>query len=251
MLSFGLRRHTDFNKLKPSLACKSFDSMISPILTYNSEVWGAFAKSDFKSWDSPAIEKTHLQFRKRYLEVHNKAPNIACRAELGKLPLIIDINKKILNYLNYLREKEESSIVKQSLKISIDLHYNGHNSFYSSLMKMTDYYNFCDFNCNSLNEGKIKQYVDLMKKKYISYWNQTLQHSQKLSFYYTFKKDYSLSAYLDLTRKNPSRKSLVKLRISSHKFRIETGRYDKIPHDERLCSLCNIVTKLKMKLIFC
>ena len=54
-----------------------------------------------------------------------------------------------LNYLNYFREKEESSIVKQSLKISIDLHYNGHNSFYSSLMKMTDHYNFCDFNCNS------------------------------------------------------------------------------------------------------
>ena len=49
--------HTDFNKLKPSLACKIFDSMISPILTYNSEVWGAFAKSDFKSWDSSAIEK--------------------------------------------------------------------------------------------------------------------------------------------------------------------------------------------------
>jgi len=100
-------------------------------------------------------------------------------------------------------------------------------------MKMTDYYIFCDFNCSSLNECKIKQYVDLMKKKYIS------QHWQKLSFSYTFKKNHSLSAYLDLTGKNPSRKSLVKLRISSHKLRIETGRYDKIPRDERLCSLCN------------
>ena len=99
---------------------------------------------------------------------------------------------------------------------------------------MTDYYNFCDFNCNSLNEGKIKQYEDLMKKKYISYWNQILQHSPKLSFYYTFKKNYSLSAYLDLTRKNPSRNSLVKLRISSHKLRIETGRYC-----NSLRSLCN------------
>ena len=76
-------------------------------------------------------------------------------------------------------------------------------------------------------------------KKYISHWNQTLQHSQKLSLYYTFKKNYSLSAYLELTRKNPSTKSPVKLRISSHKLRIETGRYDKIPRDERLCSLCN------------
>ena len=31
--------------------------MISPILIYHSEVWGAFVKSDFKSWDSSAIEK--------------------------------------------------------------------------------------------------------------------------------------------------------------------------------------------------
>lgn len=88
---FSLRRHTDLNNLKPSLACKIFDSMISPNLTYNSEVWGAFVKSDFKSWDSSAIEKTHVQFCKRYLQVHNKASNIACRAELGKFPMIIDI----------------------------------------------------------------------------------------------------------------------------------------------------------------
>ena len=31
----------------------------------------------------------------------------------------------------------------------------------------------------------------------------------------------------------------MKLRISSHKLRTETGRYDNIPRDERLCNLCN------------
>ena len=50
------------------------------------------------------------------------------------------------------------------------------------------------------------------------------------------------------TRKNPSRKTLAKLRISSHKLRIETGRYDNIPRDESLISA--IVTELKMKLTF-
>ena len=80
-----------------------FDTMISPILTYrNSELWSAFVKSDFKSWDNSGIEKTHLHFCKRYLEVHNKSSNVACRSELGRFPLIIDINNKILNYLNYL-----------------------------------------------------------------------------------------------------------------------------------------------------
>ena len=37
------------------------------------------------------------------------------------------------------------------------------------------------------------------------------------------------TAYPDLTRKNPSRKTLVKLRMSSHKLRIEAGTYDSIP----------------------
>ena len=147
------------------------------------------------------------------------------------------LQRLALNYLNYLQEKDENSIVKQSLKISIDLYHSGQNSFYSSLKKMTDYYDFPGFNL--LNKCKIKQYVDLLQNKCISYWNHTLQHSQKLNFYYKIKTNYSPSAYLDLTRKNPSRKTLVKLRISSHKLRIETGRYDNIPRDERLCNLCN------------
>ena len=77
-----------------------------------------------------------------------------------------------------------------------------------------------------------------MQKKYITYWNHTLQHSQKLNFYHKIKTNYSSSVYLDLTRKNPSRKTSVKLRINSHKLRIETGRCDNLPPDERLCNLC-------------
>ena len=102
---FSLRRHIDFSSLKPSLACKIFDTMSSPILTYNSEVWGVFIKSDFKYWDTSPIEKGYLQFCKRYLQVNDKASNIACRAELGQYPLIFYINKGILKYISYLQNK--------------------------------------------------------------------------------------------------------------------------------------------------
>ena len=108
--------------------------MISTILTYNSEVWGTFVKPDFKSWNNSPIEKAHLQFCKGYLQVHNKASNMASRAELGKYPMIIDVNKKILtlNCLSYLQDKDENSIVKQSLQISIELYNSGQKSFYSN-----------------------------------------------------------------------------------------------------------------------
>ena len=148
---------------------------------------------------------------------------MASRAELGKYPMIIDINKKILNYLSYLQGKDDNSIVKQSLQISIELYNSGQNSFHSNI-QVSEYFNLFDVNYNSLSDRKIKQLVDLMKKKYVSYWNQTLQHSRKLSFYHSMKKNYSFSAYLDSTRKNPMRRTLVKLRIGCHNLRVQTGR---------------------------
>ena len=78
--------------------------MISPILTYNSEIWGVYAKPDFKTWDSWHWKLTHLQFSKRYLEVDNN----------GRLPLKITINHKILNYILYIKSKDEESFVKQA-----------------------------------------------------------------------------------------------------------------------------------------
>ena len=42
-----------------------------------------------------------------------------------------------------------------------------------------------------------------------------------------------------ITRKNPVRRTLVNLRIGCYNLRVETGRYDKIPLDERICSLCS------------
>ena len=63
--------------------------MISPVLSYTSEIWGVYVQHDFKAWDNTPIEKTHLKFCKRYLEISNKASNVARRSELGRFPLII------------------------------------------------------------------------------------------------------------------------------------------------------------------
>ena len=40
-----------------------------------------------------------------------------------------------------------------------------------------------------------------MQKKYISYWNHTLQHSQKLNFYLKVKTNHSLPTYLRRSNK--------------------------------------------------
>ena len=77
-----------------------------------------------------------------------------------------------------------------------------------------------------------------MKQEYISYWQNTLQHSQKLEFYRSFKTDHTSSRYLDLTRGPAWRRALVKLRISNHKLMIEIGRYNQTTKDNRHFPFC-------------
>ena len=79
-----------------------------------------------------------------------------------------------------------------------------------------------------------------MQKKYITGWKHSLCNSKKLEFYSVFKDSYTPSIYLDVTRKNPKRKTLVKFRISDHKLNIETGTYDKISRYNRICPVCGL-----------
>ena len=46
----------------------------------------------------------------------------------------------------------------------------------------------------------VKSYVSSMRQEYTSFWQNTLEHSQKLEFYRSFKTDHTTSGYLDLTR---------------------------------------------------
>ena len=89
-----------------------------------------------------------------------------------------------------------------------------------------------------------------MQKIYITHWKHSLCNSQKLEFYNIFKDSYTLSIYLDVTRKNPNRKTLVKLRISNHKRNIETGRYDNISRCNKICPVCDLSVEDEIHFLF-
>ena len=65
-----------------------------------------------------------------------------------------------------------------------------------------------------------------------------------------FKDSYTPSIYLDVTRKNPNRKTLVKLRISNHKLNIETGMYNKISRCDRICPVCSLDIEDEIHFLF-
>ena len=94
--------------------------MISPILTYTTEVWGTLL-SQISIPVTPLQSKgAHLQFCKPYFEVHNKALSLANRSKLGKYPMIIHTNTKILNSLSYLQDKDARQFSGETISTNIN-----------------------------------------------------------------------------------------------------------------------------------
>ena len=133
---YKIRKNLDFHKLSPKTATNIFDSIISPILLYNSEVWGAYEKNDLNKWDNSETEKIHLRFCKLYLGVNRRASNVACRSELGKYPLLITIKKNILNYFKHILKLDDNSIVKKSFLMSKQLFEKDKESSYTNAINM-------------------------------------------------------------------------------------------------------------------
>ena len=61
----------------------------------------------------------------------------------------------------------------------------------------------------------------------------------KLRTYRLFKDQFVFEPYLNWGTYN-QRNILTKFRISSHKLKIEKGRYMNIPAERRICRLCNL-----------
>ena len=134
--------------------------------------------------------------------------------------------------------------------MSTDLHRNGKTSFYTNLIKMFNYCNIpFNFNHDNLDDTQIAHFADYMQKKYITHWKHSLCNSQKLEFYNVFKDSYKPSIYLDVTRKNPNRKTLAKLRISNHKLNIETGGMTRFR--DVIEFVLFVASILKMRFTFC
>ena len=59
--------------------------------------------------------------------------------------------------------------------------------------------------------------------------------------YSKLKSEIKLEEYLKSERNFKSRQLLTKFRTSDHNLEIELGRYKKIPRNQRLCKLCNLL----------
>ena len=88
---FGLKSIIHrFPEMLPNMQINLFNSLVAPILSYGSEVWGMSS--------ADPIEKLHLSFLKSILYVKQSTPNCFVYGELGIYPLFCSGKYVLLNF---------------------------------------------------------------------------------------------------------------------------------------------------------
>lgn len=257
----NFKLYKDLNSSDPSVktSLHLFDHMIKPILLYGSEIWGTPSRAIlhknkelydiYKDWE---FEKLNIKFCKYLMGVSKKSTNIAVISELGRFPLFIDLIVSLLLFWHRAENASESSLLSNALKESTILHDKGISSWFSTIHGFSTKLNI-DLNyCKTLKVSNFKfQIKKVLKSCFLSYWytiRDSYKNVGKLSTYFEIKRNFNTESYLSL-KQSQNRHVIARFRISAHRLRIETGRYERkknkdgnlipLERGERLCVYCN------------
>jgi exonuclease III len=247
---FKLRRQLAKSTVKPSTYSYLFDVMVKPVLLYSSEIWApcvaqmrrlnASCNHNIEqAYENVQIEKLNSLLMRYILGVNSKTTKMALYSETGRFPLYIEAVKNACKYLNRIEEGDCSAMLTEALTCNKSLN----DSWYCNLKKIISNVTLED---NIDNNVPIHNIVRELKNRFTNYWrtkafgisNKQANNSKKLRCYETFKQCISVEKYLDTISNAEARRAMAKFRTSSHNLRIETGRYEKICVQDRLCNMC-------------
>ena len=235
---FSLSKNlNNFPGLKPKHSMELFDKLISPILNYGSEVWGFH--------DAPEIEKVHLKFCKNILGVKTSVQNDFVYGELHRLPMKYARTVNILKYWLKIVHGEKSLYVNTCYLSSLKMLDASDTNCWARCVKcMLESNGFSDvWLCQGVGDLDffVKIFTERLSDVFFQNWSERLSMSSRAIFYKSIKLNWSFGQYLELVNVTQHRKSLCKLIVSSHRLRIETGRWERppVPREMRQCEICH------------
>lgn len=217
-----------------------FDKLILPILNYGSQVWG-FAEGQ-------SLELIHTKFCKRILGVRQQTQNNFVYSELGRYPLKCYRIVNIIKFWFKILKCPDLKLLKISYLMLInDLNLNPQKPSWVKSLKCT--LETMGFHHVWLSQGVGNEnaFISLLKQRSRDVFLQTLHvqlHESTRASTYLLYHNFGYKTYLKEVKIHKYRQALARFRLSAHKLAIETGRWhkpQKIPRNERKCTLCNIL----------
>lgn len=180
-------------ELPVNVAVDLFDKLVSPVMRYSCEVWG-FEKTD-------ELEKLHLKFLKHILKVKTSTCNNMVYGELGRYPICISVQKRLVGYWARLIESKESKLSRILYNCLLDLSTSGVyvSPWVSQVRKILDdcglsyiWLNQSFSNANWL-KGTVEQ---RLKDHLLQKWRSELNSMTLCDTYAEFKQEFTLEKYL-------------------------------------------------------
>ena len=238
---FSLKKSISNNpEILPHTQLQLFHSTIEPILHYCSEIWG-LSKAE-------PLERFYLSFLKSILCVKSSTPNCFVYGELGVLPLFIQRKIRVVKYWLKIISVDRRvlfpfSVYKRLLELSID---KPNCITWATLVK--DVLNKCGLGyawvdqCVNNETEFLSIFRERVKDMFLQNWRSEVERSSNNRLYKHIKPSFSYEMYLTFCSK-VHRISLTRIRLSSHSFNIERGRWGahRVPVNERLCTECGVV----------
>ena len=223
-------------------AISLFHTLIAPIMLYNAENWMTLSDKKLQTFtlgrstfdEKSKVNTIHKKFLKHILGLNKSSPNLAVMGETGEIPLLVKGYRLMVNFWHRIRGLPDNSLVKKALVENTKMRSN----WIIMIEKLLNIFEIQFTENNKLFKTKSKKNYDL---KYIEYWENNLINfdAPRLHFYRYVKKSFGYEGYLDIGNFQ-WRKSISKLKCSSHILQIEKGRHINQPREERLCKLCNL-----------
>lgn len=216
---------------------KLFDTLVASILNFGAELWGHHTAKN--------IELIHTKFIRHILGVKKSTNLSALYGETARFPFEIQRKMIMLRYWMKILKQDNTSLVKQAYFIlkhdaAQNRTYNSNNWAYQ-LKQFLDSHGFSyvwiNQECVDIPYDVIKQRVlDNFKQR----WYSDINNSGRLYSYAIFKHEFELEKYLRVIPEGKYRNALSRFRTSSHRLRVETGRYENIARENRICIFCNM-----------
>lgn len=116
------RRCTELQIHTPTLLCRLFDSLITPVLSYGCEVWALAAPATQLS----TPEKLHRHFLKRIAGMHHTTANQAVYGEFGRTPLAHHWHQLAITFFRRVASLPDDRLVKRAMLEAWALEQQGH-----------------------------------------------------------------------------------------------------------------------------
>ena len=216
---------------------KLFDALVTPILNYGCEIWG-FS-------NVIKLDCVHRKFCKWLLNVKTTTNTLSVYGELGRFPLIIERQIRAVKYWFKLCNTDTTNCILRT--VYKDMYtlteINGKETWLKRvkcLLQRSGYPDVWTFP-SSVTVHKFIPFLRLrLRDLYISEWREGMSQCTSLTLYRELKPVFVRSEYLTLLRNFKYRRAISRLRVSSHKLNIESGRHAGIARADRFCSLCNL-----------